>query len=166
MSNHANRSTGWQLEQNAPEAYEQYLVPPIFAPWADRLLDAVDVHEGDRVLDIACGTGIVARHAAPRVGTTGSVVGLDINEGMLAVAKETAADIQPTIEWRQGDATELPFSKGAYDVVLTQQALQFFDDASAGIERYIVSSRRMDTWHSASGARLNTNPRTTCWPRS
>lgn len=133
MSNHASRSTGWQLDQKAPEAYEQYLVPPMFAPWADRLLDTANVHEGDRVLDVACGTGIVARHAAPKVGNSGSVVGLDINEGMLAVAEETATDSQLPIEWRQGDATDLPFSEGTYDVALCQQSLQFFDDAPAGI---------------------------------
>lgn len=133
MGDRASRSTGWQLDQKAPEAYEQYLVPPIFAPWADRLLDTGNVQEGDRVLDVACGTGIVARHAAPRVGNSGSVVGLDINEGMLAVAEETATDSQPPIEWRQGDATDLPFSEGTYDVALCQQSLQFFDDAPAGI---------------------------------
>lgn len=133
MSNYASQSTGWQVEQSASEAYEQYLVPPIFAPWADRLLEISDIHEGDRVLDVACGTGIVARHAASRVGTSGSVVGLDINEGMLAVAEETAADIQPSIEWRQGDATELPFSDERFDVVCCQQSLQFFDDPTAAV---------------------------------
>lgn len=133
MSNNTSQSTGWQLDQKAPEAYEQYLVPPMFAPWADRLLDTGNVHEGDRVLDVACGTGIVARHAASRVGTNGSVVGLDINEGMLTVVEETATDSRPPIEWRQGDATDLPFSEGTYDVALYQQSLQFFDDAPAGI---------------------------------
>ena len=134
MSNHERRSSGWQLEQSAPEAYERYLVPPIFAPWADQLIETGDVCEGDRVLDVACGTGIVARRAASRVGTSGSVVGLDINEGMIAVAEETAAAIQPSIEWRQGDATDLPFSDERFDVVCCQQALQFFDDPVAVVE--------------------------------
>lgn len=92
-------------------------MPPIFSPWADRLIETSDVQEGDQVLDVACGTGIVARHAASRVGTSGSVVGLDINEGMLTVAEETAADIQPSIEWRQGDSTDLPFPDEQFDVV-------------------------------------------------
>lgn len=134
MSNHTNQSTGWQLEQNASEAYEQYLVPPIFAPWADRLIETSDVYDGDRVLDVACGTGIVARRAASRVGTSGSVVGIDINEGMLAVAEETATGIQPSIEWRQGDATDLPFSDEQFDVVCCQQSLQFFDDPVAAVK--------------------------------
>lgn len=146
MGDHASRSGGWQLGQKAPEAYEQYLVPPIFAPWADRLVDAGAVQEGDRVLDVACGTGIVARHAAPRVGNRGSVVGLDVNERMLAVAEESATDSQPAIEWRQGDASDLPFSEGTFDVALCQQSLQFFDDAPGGIRemhRVLASGGRM-----------------------
>ncbi len=133
MNNHARRSTGWQLEQNASEAYEQYLVPPIFASWADQLVDTVDVREGDRVLDVACGTGIVARRAASRAGPSGSVVGLDVNDGMLAVAKETTADSPSSIDWRRGDAADLPFADGDFDVVCCQQALQFFDDPTAAV---------------------------------
>ena len=133
MTNHANQSGGWQVEQSASEAYEQYLVPPMFAPWADRMLETSGVNEGDRVLDVACGTGIVARRVASRVSESGSVVGLDINEGMLAVAAETAADAHQPIEWRQGDATELPFSDERFDVVYCQQALQFVDDPGASV---------------------------------
>ena len=133
MSNHARQPSGWQVEQNASEAYEQYLVPPIFESWADRLIETVEIHEGDRVLDVACGTGIVARCAASRVGPSGSVVGLDTNEGMLAVAAETAVDIQPSIEWRRANATDLPFDDGQFDIVCCQQALQFFDDPVTAI---------------------------------
>ncbi|MCU4926117.1 methyltransferase domain-containing protein [Halobacteria archaeon AArc-dxtr1] len=134
MSNHASQSTGWQLEQSAPEAYEKYLVPPIFAPWADRLIETSEVQAGDRVLDVACGTGIVTRRAASRVGESGAVVGLDINNGMLAVAAETAVETQPSIEWQQGDATDLPFPDESFDIVCCQQALQFFDDPVAAVE--------------------------------
>lgn len=118
----------------------------MFAPWAERLLETVDVREGDRVLDVACGTGIVARRAAPRVGPSGSVSGLDINDGMMAMAEDTASDIQPPIEWRLGDATDLPFAGGAYDVILCQQSLQFFDDVSAGLRemhRVLAPAGRM-----------------------
>ncbi|ELY50194.1 class I SAM-dependent methyltransferase [Natronolimnohabitans innermongolicus] len=133
MSDRTRQPAGWQVEQSASEAYEQYLVPAIFAPWTDRLLETAEIREGDRVLDVACGTGVVARRAAPRVGTGGSVVGLDINDGMLAVAAETAADLQPSIEWRRGDATDLPFSDERFDVVCCQQALQFFDDPGVAV---------------------------------
>ncbi|WP_440763342.1 methyltransferase domain-containing protein [Natronorubrum sp. DTA7] len=135
MSDQERRSTGWQLEQPASEAYERYLVPPLFAPWAERLLDAVELQDGDRLLDVACGTGIVARSAVSRVGERGAVVGLDINEGMLAVAAETTdAEPRPPIDWRRGDATDLPFPDGRFDVVCCQQALQFVDEPSAALE--------------------------------
>ena len=104
---------GWQLTESGPEAYEQYLVPPLFAPWAERLIAHANLQKGDRVLDVGCGTGIVARHAAARVGEQGTVVGVDINEGMLEVARTAAADLTPTIEWRQEDAMALPFPDGA-----------------------------------------------------
>ena len=135
MSEQERQSAGWQLEQSASEAYERYLVPPLFAPWAERLLDAADPREGDRLLDVACGTGIVARRAASRVDERGAVVGLDTNEGMLAVAAETTDDERrPTIEWRRGDATDLPFPEGRFDVVCCQQALQFVDEPSVALE--------------------------------
>lgn len=130
MNDQTRHVRGWQVEQDASKAYEEYLVPAIFAPWADRLLEAVRVAEGHRFLDVACGTGIVARQAASRVGRDGAVVALDINEGMLAVAEE----IEPTIDWRQGDATALPFSGERFDTICCQQALQFVDDPSEVVE--------------------------------
>ena len=90
----------WQLDGDSPAAYERYLVPIIFAPWAERLIERAAPQPGERVLDVACGTGVVARRAAPRVGVNGRVVGLDINEGMLAVARAISSDIRPAIECR------------------------------------------------------------------
>ena len=127
--------SSWQLDQSAPEAYEQYLVPAIFESWTERLLDQVVIEDGDHVLDVACGTGIVARQAAPHVSDAGRVVGLDVNEGMVSVAKNAAAEIHPGIEWRQGTATDLPFDTGSFDVVCCQQALQFIDDPVAVLQQ-------------------------------
>ena len=118
---------GWQLTESGPEAYEQYLVPSIFTPWAERLIEHTNLQDGDRVLDVGCGTGIVARRAAAHVGEQGTVVGVDINEGMLKVAKTAAADLTPRIEWRQEDATTLSFPDEAFDVIFCQQALQFIE---------------------------------------
>jgi len=87
------------------------------------------VTAGDRVLDVACGTGIVARTAAERVRPGGTVVGLDLNEAMLTVARRT----RPDLDWRQGDAADLPFADGAYDVVVCQMALMFFPDRVAAL---------------------------------
>lgn len=124
---------GWQLEPNSAEAYERYLVPAMMARWADLLVDQAAPAPGTRVLDVGCGTGIVARRAAPRVGAGGRVVGLDLNEGMLAVARAASAAVRPSIEWRQGNATELPFPEGSFDAVLSQQMLQFASDPSAAL---------------------------------
>jgi len=121
------QAEGWQLEGNSAEAYERYLAPA-FSPWADALVALADVKSGERVLDVACGTGIVARHAAPKAGAAGKVVGLDLNKEMLRVAEDVSANVRPAIEWRQGNAADLPFPAAAFDVVLCEQALQFFSD--------------------------------------
>src|SRR5262249_27971771 len=95
----------FQLTAEMAEAYEANFVPAFFAQWAPRLLDAVGVSPGDRVLDVACGTGIVARTAADLVAPTGSVVGVDLSEAMLAVAGR----IRPGLRWVHGDVAALPF---------------------------------------------------------
>lgn len=133
MNEQSERTAGWPLERSGPAAYERYLVTPLFVPWAERLIDRVELRRDDRVLGVGCGTGIVARRAAARVGDEGAVVGLDVNEAMLAVATATAAEDGLAVEWRRGDATELPFSADAFDVVFSQQALQFVQDPVAAL---------------------------------
>ena len=107
----SGRQQAWQLEAHGPQAYERYLVPAFFAPCADQLVEAAALVPGERVLDVACGTGIVARRAAAQVGTAGAVTGSDLNEGMLEVA--AAAGTQPAIDWRRGDVAALPLPDGA-----------------------------------------------------
>lgn len=110
-----------------PESYEQELVQPLFRPFAEAALDVADPRPGGRVLDVACGTGIVARLARTRVGSDARVVGVDINPGMLSVARSVA----PDIEWREGSALELPLEPGErFDVVFCHQGIQFFPDRS------------------------------------
>lgn len=128
-----NRQARWQLSGNEPESYELYKVPRLFGPLARLFLAPIPLRAGERVLDVACGTGVVARHAAPRVAPSGKVVGLDVNEGMLAVARAHAPEDGVPIEWKQGDAAALPFADGAFDVVLCQQGLQFFADKSRAL---------------------------------
>jgi ubiquinone/menaquinone biosynthesis C-methylase UbiE len=133
-----------------PEMYERWLVGPLFRPWAELTLDTVALSLGDRVLDIACGTGIVARAAKERLGEAGAVVGIDISPDMLAVARSVA----PDIDWRDGSAGALPLHEGEqFDVVVCQQGLQFFPDkpAAAGeMRRALAKGGRLAvaTWRS------------------
>lgn len=129
----AGQSAWQQVGGNAPDVYERHLVPAMFAPWAPLLLDAVQVRPGERVLDVACGTGVAARLAAARVGPAGHVVGLDINTAMLSVARSLPPVSGPVIEWCEGSALQMPLPDAAFDVVLCQQGLQQFSDRVAAL---------------------------------
>ncbi len=113
------------------EAYQRYMVPTEFAPWSTELLDRVPLRPGDDVLDVACGTGIVAREAAKRVGAEGCVTGLDPNPVMLQAARVIPQDGSAPLSWVRGRAEDQPFDDGQFDVVLCQQGVQFFADRPA-----------------------------------
>jgi SAM-dependent methyltransferase len=119
----------FQISAEQAEIYEARFVPAIFAQWAEPVLDLAGVTAGDRVLDVGCGTGVLARAAAARVRPTGAVTGVDLNDGMLSVARR----LGPGIDWRQGDASALPIADGCFDVVACQSALMFFPDATAAL---------------------------------
>lgn len=113
-----------------PEIYESALVGPLFRPFAEVLLERVAPRPGDRVIDVACGTGIVARVARERLGADAHIVGVDLAPPMLAVARS----VDPSIDWRQGDATALPVSADERFTVLTcHQGLQFMPDKPAAV---------------------------------
>jgi SAM-dependent methyltransferase len=119
----------YALSAEAAEFYESTFVPALFRTWAQRLVIAAGVAAGESVLDVACGTGVVARTAADRAGPSGSVVGVDLNEAMLAVARR----LRPDLRWQVGDACALPFDDDAFDLVLCQAGLMFFDDRVAAL---------------------------------
>jgi ubiquinone/menaquinone biosynthesis C-methylase UbiE len=122
-----------ELPYNVAENYERNLVPIVFAPWANELVETAALRQGDRVLDVACGTGIVARIAARKLGGTGSVTGLDASAPMITVARAAATAEGVAVEWREASAVELPFTEAAFDVVLCQSGLQFFPDRPASL---------------------------------
>lgn len=117
----------------ASAAYERVMVPAVFGPWAKILLASVALRPGMRVLDVACGTGIVARLAVSEAGPTGRVVGIDSNDAMLAVARERAAAGGAHVEWRQENATTLSFADEVFDRVLCQNGLQYIADKVAAL---------------------------------
>jgi SAM-dependent methyltransferase len=111
-----------QAQIKAARAYESLFVPALFGQWAPKVADAAELRRGERVLDIACGTGILAREVLLRVGSGGHVVGVDPNPGMLAVAEQLA----PAIEWREGVAEALPLPDQSVDAIVSQFGLMFF----------------------------------------
>lgn len=143
-----NQSDSWyrggNVAQSLGENYEQYLVPTIFGPWAADLVALAAPQPGERVLDVACGTGAVAREAARVIGAHGSVTGLDLNAGMLNIAR--AHDPQGTVQWREGSAQAMPFPDEAFTLVLCQQGMQYFPDRAAALRemhRVLASGGRL-----------------------
>src|SRR5262245_66515389 len=115
-----------QQSPNPAEVYEQYFGPALIIPWARAFLEYAAPQTGERVLDVACGTGIVTRHVAPMVGSAGTVVGLDISPAMLTVAHSIPAPGGAKIENREGDTLTLAIPDCAFRLVYCHQALHFF----------------------------------------
>jgi SAM-dependent methyltransferase len=113
-----------QAQVDAAKAYEALFVPALFGQWVLKVVDVAQLKPGLRVLDVACGTGVLTRQIAACTGPAGEVVGLDSNLGMLAVARELA----PEVDWRQVVAESIPFPNRSLDRVLSQFGLMFFDD--------------------------------------
>lgn len=123
----------WQVDGGGAVAYQRYLVPLVTARWAVVLADRAVLRAGERVLDVACGTGAMARVAAQRVGLGGRVTAVDINPEMVAVGRGLAPVAGAPIDWRVGSALNLPLPDRAVDVVVCQLGLQFFPDRPAAL---------------------------------
>jgi len=111
------------------EVYEEMFVPALFRQWGPIVAGAANIGTGDSVLDVACGTGVLACAALDRVGPQGRVVGLDLNADMLSVARRKSA----AIDWREGRAEALPFPDGSFDAVVSQFGFMFFEDRPAAL---------------------------------
>ena len=132
----------------AGRGYEELFVPALFAPWMAHVGVGAGLTVGHRVLDIACGSGVLARHALAIVGDTGEVTGLDPAPGMIAVAKE----IEPRIDWVLGSAEDLPFDDDTFDSIISQFGIMFFQDrgkAAREMHRVVKRGGRVAVaaWH-------------------
>lgn len=114
------------------ENYQRFFVPSIGGPVADDLIGIAALQPGQRVLDVACGTGVVTRLAAERVGAESAVAGLDVNPGMLAVARATTPP-DMSIDWHEASAESMPLADAGFDVVLCQMGLQFIPNKLAAL---------------------------------
>jgi len=128
------RSNGLVVEGCEPaklpaEVYEEHFVPALFQQWGSVVAEAACIGPGERVLDVACGTGVLAMAAAERVGSAGQVAGLDVNEDMLRVARRKSE----RIDWRQGRAESMPFADACFDAVVSQFGFMFFEDRVAAL---------------------------------
>jgi SAM-dependent methyltransferase len=125
------------VPRSPAEIYDEFFVPALFQPWTHVVMDAAKLEPDQSVLDVACGTGVLACAAAGRVGSGGSVVGLDPNEEMLAVAHGKA----DTIEWRTGRAEAIPFPDESFDAVVSQFGLMFFESPSGALREMLRVTR-------------------------
>ena len=122
-----------EISDELVRIHEQYLVPAIYAQWAHRVTEIAEVDFGHHVLDVACGTGTLARAVHLETGLVGKVIGLDANEKMLESAREKS----PGIEWQLGDASAMPFDKNSFDRVMCQFGLMFIINRVATIKEML-----------------------------
>lgn len=122
-----------QEEIDGAGAYEALHVPALFEEWTPGVLEAAQVAPGHRILDVACGTGVLARAAAKQVGPRGSVVGVDPNPGMLTVARR----LSDRVQWVEGVAEDLPCEDASFDRVLSQFGMMFFTDRAAALNEML-----------------------------
>jgi ubiquinone/menaquinone biosynthesis C-methylase UbiE len=123
-----NRPEQWHLTKDAAQRYDRCVAQYILGPWAPLLVETAGIVPGERILDVACGTGAVTRIAAERAGITGKVVGLDLNPDMIVVAQALPPPSGASIEWLTRSAVHLGLEDDGFDAVLCQQGLQFFPD--------------------------------------
>ena len=136
------RGIGARDVERAARDYEDAYVPALFKAWTSPVLDAARLEPGESVLNVACGTGVLAREAAARVGPAGEVAGVDVSDAMLAVARR----IEPAIAWRQAPAEDLPYDDETFDAVVGQFALMMFRDPPDAVDemhRVLVPGGRL-----------------------
>lgn len=153
MNNLDNATLG-QVKPSAADIYEAFFVPALFDQWPGLVLEAAGLEAGDDILDVGCGTGVLARDAARRLGGSGSVTGIDINDSMLAIARRAPEEVT----WRNSPAERLPFPDQSFDRVVSQFALMFFADKAASVAEMARVTRRGGTITVATWASIDESP--------
>ncbi len=128
----ADQDQNGEIDTSAAEAFEKFLVPTIFGPWSETMVEHAGTREGHHLLDIGCGSGAAARYAEKIVGASGSVSAIDLNAGMIAYAR--TLDQRGLINWYQGDLTDMPYNDGEFDIIAGNQVLQFLPDKEKGLD--------------------------------
>jgi SAM-dependent methyltransferase len=123
----------FHLSTNAAESYERQKVPAIFAPMAEATLKAISLPQRAHVLDVACGTGVVARSVASRLAEPSKIVGADLNPAMVEIARQIVSNDTHEFEFVTAPAETMPFDDGVFDFVFCQHGLQFFPDKPAAL---------------------------------
>lgn len=126
-------SSDGQVTRSAAEVYDELFLPALFNEWPPRVIELAGLKPGMQVLDVACGTGVLSVAAAAAVSPDGSVTGLDLNPGMLAVASRKA----PYIKWHEAPVEAIPFEDSTFDAVVSQFGLMFFQDKELAIREML-----------------------------
>ncbi|MEY8099856.1 class I SAM-dependent methyltransferase [Falsihalocynthiibacter sp. S25ZX9] len=123
----------FRLTHAAAQKYDSHSVPAMFAPLARATLDKMSLPEGAHIIDIACGTGALTREIAKRLLGDGRIVGADLNETMIDLARQRHPSDAHDAAYVASDVCELPFEDGSFDLAFCQQGLQFFPNKPAAL---------------------------------
>jgi len=145
----------FQLNASAASVYEEQKVKAMFGPLAKAILELVNITKDDRILDIACGTGIVSRMIHENVAPHATLTGVDVNESMLNLARQVTEDRKNAFSWHLGDVADLPFKSSSFTAVFCQQGIQYFPDEGIALKemrRVLVTKGQliMSVWGGAS----------------
>lgn len=124
----------FQLNSKTITVYEEQKVTSMFGPLARATIDAVGIDENDVILDIACGTGIVGRTIIKDIRPISPIVGMDLNSGMIEMARSITAPQSSSFDWHVADVEKLPFDSGKFTAVFCQQGIQYFPDDQAALK--------------------------------
>ena len=143
-----------QVSEDAAKIYEAVYLPALFQEWCPRVSEEANVNPGDYVIDVACGTGALAIAVSGNVGPGGKTVGVDINEGMLDIARSKSS----SVEWINAPAEALPFKHEHFDCVVSQFGLMYFENKENAIREMIRVLKKGGALAVAVWDKLDNNP--------